>query len=265
MSESPLDLRRYTPPADSDDDQPDDELQHPDDRSDTEDGWVGDWSDWSQPTDHRDTDHGTPAAPPGFRQVGRSFAPARADRGPGRVIAGLAAAFGIALLVLVVITLVLPDTESPATEAPLTPLPDPLPIPSVVAPSSPTYAIADCPHTRTPALASGTDPGDTTSSVSVIFAFQHAYYVERSGTTAREFVTADAKVPSAEGIQAGIDTVPAGTKYCVSIVPTAPAAWQVHVREQRPDAAPELLATLIFHTATDPDGVNKITEISEEP
>ncbi|GEM29062.1 hypothetical protein NN3_00690 [Nocardia neocaledoniensis NBRC 108232] len=264
MSESPLDLRRYTPRADNDDEL-DDELQHPDDRWDTDDGWVGDWSDWSEPTDHRNTDQGTPAAPPGFRQVGRSFAPARTDRGPGRVIAGLATAIGIVLLGLVVIILTLPDTESPATESPPTPLPAPLTTPSVVAPSAPAHAIADCPNTRTPALASGTDPGDTTSAVSVIFAFQHAYYVERSATTAREFVTTDAKVPSAEEIQAGIDTVPAGTRYCVSIVPTAPARWQVHVREQHPDAAPELLATLFFHTVTEPDGASKITAISEGP
>ncbi|MFD6391157.1 hypothetical protein [Nocardia sp. NPDC060259] len=270
MTDSPLDLRRYTPPAPNDDNRYDDDedRQHPDDRwdSDDDDGWVGDWSDWSQPSDrHRDDDQDKPAAPRGFRQVGRNTAPPRPDRGPGRVIAGLALAFGVVLLVLVVVLDALPDGEESSVDASRALLPAPLTMPAVASTTAPAHVIADCPHKRTTALASGADAGDTTSAVSAIFALQHAYYVDRSGAKAREFVTADAKVPPAEEIQAGIDTVPVGTRYCVSIVPTSPARWQVQVREQRPSAAPELLATLIIHTVTEPDGTSKITAISEGP
>ncbi|MFJ2834250.1 hypothetical protein ACIO52_02690 [Nocardia sp. NPDC087230] len=269
MTDSPLDLRRYTAPATDDDDRFDDRFddrQQSDDRwgADDDVGWVGDWSDWSQPSD-RTGDHDKPAASPGFRQVGRNFPGARSERGPGRVIAELAAAFGVILLGLVVVLAVLPDTEQPSADPTETLLPAPLTVPAVAPTTAPEHAITDCPHTRTTALASGADAGDTTSAVSVIFAVQHAYYVDRSGTKAREFVTADAKVPPAEEIQAGIDTVPVGTRYCVSIVPTSPARWQVHVREQRPGQLPELLATLIIHTATEPDGTSKITAISEGP
>ncbi|MFI8974183.1 hypothetical protein ACIGO9_14950 [Nocardia asteroides] len=258
MTDSPLDLRRHIPPT-SDDDRFDDGSGR-----DCQDGWVGDWSDWSQPSDP-DARRDTPAAPPGFRQVGRNFASARPDRGAGRVIAGLAVAFGVAMGVLVVIVAALPEADESATDLAGTSLPAPLTAPAVASMPAHAHAIADCPHKRTTALASGADAGDTTSPVSVIFALQHAYYVERSGTRAREFVTDNANVPPAQQIQAGIDTVPVGTRYCVSIVPTAPARWQVQVREQRPSAAPELLATLIIHTVTDPDGTSKITAISEGP
>ncbi|MFD5179400.1 hypothetical protein ACFWM1_26575 [Nocardia sp. NPDC058379] len=267
MTDSPLDLRHYTPPATDDDDRFDDDRQPSDDRwgADDDAGWVGDWSDWSQPSD-RTGDHDQPAASPGFRQVGRNFPDTRPERGPGRVLAGLAAAFGVILLGLVVVLTVLPDTDQSSAEPTTTLLlPAPLTVPALAPTTAPEHAITDCPHKRTTALASGADPGDTTSAVSVIFALQHAYYVDRSGTKAREFVTPDAKVPPAEEIQGGIDTVPVGTRYCVSIAPTSPARWQVHVREQRPGQLPELLATLIIHTATEPDGTSKITAISEGP
>ncbi|MFD4432150.1 hypothetical protein [Nocardia sp. NPDC058497] len=268
MTDSPLDLRRYPPTApDHDHDHPEDDgSPHGDDRGDEDDGdgWVGEWSDWSQPSNH-DGDRDKPAAPPGFRQVGRSFASPRRDRGAGRVMAGLAVAFGVVLLVLVVVLEALPDADESSAGPSRTLLPPPLTVSTVASPPAPAPAIPDCPQKRTTVLASGTDAGDTTSAVSVIFALQHAYYVDRSGAKAREFVTEDAKVPSAQEIQAGIDTVPLGTRYCVSIVPTSPARWQVQVREQRPAAAPELLATLIIHTVTEPDGTNKITAISEGP
>ncbi|MEU4648650.1 MULTISPECIES: hypothetical protein [Nocardia] len=266
MTDSPLDLRRPDPPT------------GPDDlRSDTDHGFDEDddfdddydrssaWSDWMDPTD---ADPDEPKAPPGFRQVGRNYAPARPDQGgAGRVIATLGAVFAVVIIVVLVVLESLPDTDDQSNTAPNTPLPAPLTgmVHAVPTTTTAPHAIADCPHKRSTALSSGADPGDTTSAVSVIFAFQYAYYVQRSATKAREYVTADANVPPAQHIQDGIDSVPVGTRYCATVVPTAPGRWQVQIREQWPNKTPELLAALIITTATEPDGTATITAINAAP
>ncbi|QIS04646.1 hypothetical protein F5X71_22020 [Nocardia brasiliensis] len=85
----------------------------------------------------------------------------------------------------------------------------------------------------------GNDPGGFDSGPAAIFAFQHAYYVERSGAAVRAATTADAAVESAEAIQRGIDSIPVGTTYCVAITPGAFAGqYMVVVTENRPGRTP---------------------------
>ena len=83
-----------------------------------------------------------------------------------------------------------------------------------------------------------TDPGDQTSGAGVIAAFEHAYYVARSGTVVRELTTPDTSLPAKEKIQAGIDTVPTGTTHCVRITPIAAGIYSVALTEMRPGQPP---------------------------
>ncbi|WP_433662689.1 hypothetical protein ACQPW1_11400 [Nocardia sp. CA-128927] len=82
-------------------------------------------------------------------------------------------------------------------------------------------------------------------------AFETAYYVTRSGIAARAVTTADANVPAAETIQAGIDTIPAGTRFCVVVDPAGPNLWQVDLTETRPGRAPVVYRQTVTSTVVD--------------
>ena len=96
----------------------------------------------------------------------------------------------------------------------------------------------------------GNGAGGTSSGPDAIFAFQHAYYVTRSGEQAHTLVAPEAAVPSAADIQRGIDTIPAGTTHCVQITPGAfVGEYTVVITEHRPDAGtltynPQRVATM---------------------
>lgn len=109
-------------------------------------------------------------------------------------------------------------------------------------------------------VVSGAGRGDTVSGGGVILAFEYAYYVERSGVRARSVTTGDAVVPSAEAIQAGIDTVPATTTHCVRITPAGSGQWAVELSEQRPHQPPLVFLQTI--TTTERDGRVLITAIN---
>lgn len=99
-------------------------------------------------------------------------------------------------------------------------------------------APASTPTTETDATACRTDPGDQKSGPGVIAAFEHAYYVTRSGTAVRELTTPDTSLPAKEKIQAGIDTVPTGTTHCVRITPISTGIYSVALTEMRPGQPP---------------------------
>ncbi|WP_156371167.1 hypothetical protein [Nocardia arizonensis] len=117
-----------------------------------------------------------------------------------------------------------------------------------------------CEPTRTDQLVRGNGVGSTANGPDVILAFQHAYYVSRSGTAARTLTTADAAVPTAEVIGAGIASVPAGTQHCVLITPLADGRFDVVITEARPDAAVRTYRQ--FVTVTETGGVIAITKIA---
>lgn len=83
-----------------------------------------------------------------------------------------------------------------------------------------------------------TDPGDQKSGPGVIAAFEHAYYVTRSGTAVRALTTPDTSLPAVEKIQAGIDTVPTGTTHCVRITPISADIYSIALTEMRPGQPP---------------------------
>lgn len=117
-----------------------------------------------------------------------------------------------------------------------------------VTPPAPAFA----PAAETDPTACRTDPGDQKSGAGVIAAFEHAYYVTRSGTAVRELTTPDTSLPSKEKIQAGIDTVPTGTTHCVRITPISAGIYSVALSEMRPGQPPAQFPQTI--TAREFDG-----------
>ncbi|MBT2270030.1 hypothetical protein [Rhodococcus qingshengii] len=111
---------------------------------------------------------------------------------------------------------------------------------------------AAAPTTETDPAACRTDPGDQKSGAGVIAAFEHAYYVTRSGTAVRELTTPDSSLPAKEKIQAGIDTVPTGTTHCVRITPISAGIYTVALSEMRPGQPPAQFPQTI--TAKEFDG-----------
>ncbi|WP_067477501.1 hypothetical protein [Nocardia amamiensis] len=111
--------------------------------------------------------------------------------------------------------------------------------PSAQATASAATPIAQCPAERVGNRIQGNGVGGFDSGPAVIFAFQHAYYVTRSGEEVRTTTTADAAVQTADAIQRGIDSIPAGTTHCVAITPGAFAGqYVVVVTEHRPGQPP---------------------------
>ncbi|WP_067802955.1 hypothetical protein [Nocardia beijingensis] len=131
----------------------------------------------------------------------------------------------------------------------------------------PPWAIATpgCEQKRTGDVISGTDPGGTGNGPDAIFAFEYAYYAERSGYRARAVVAPDAAVSPADQIQRGINQVPAGTRYCVQISragdgPDGQARWEVRLTQQFPgEDANTFTQFITTRTGTDQTLITSIT------
>ncbi|MFD6057829.1 hypothetical protein [Rhodococcus wratislaviensis] len=104
-------------------------------------------------------------------------------------------------------------------------------------PPAPTAAstVSWCPALALDDRVEGNGTGGTDSGPNAILAFDHGFYVARSGTEARRVVAPDSQVASAEQLQEGIDQTPEGTEHCLSIRPLAPGEWAVDVQEKRPN------------------------------
>lgn len=80
--------------------------------------------------------------------------------------------------------------------------------------------------------------GDQNSGEGVIAAFEHAYYVQRSGAAAHALVSPNA--PSSApftvvaNLDAGIATVAEGTTYCLDIDPLRPGVFTLTLTESGP-------------------------------
>ncbi|WP_280296230.1 hypothetical protein [Nocardia abscessus] len=117
-----------------------------------------------------------------------------------------------------------------------------------------------CEPTRGDQLVRGSGTGSTASGPEVILAFQHAYYVSRSGAVARSLTAPDAAVPPVAVIDAGIASVPAGTQHCVMITPMLDGRYDVVITELRPDSANRTYRQ--FVTVADTGGESTIVKIA---
>lgn len=93
-----------------------------------------------------------------------------------------------------------------------------------------------CPATQDGAVTVGNGAGDTTSGPDAVLGFQNAFYTQRSGPVAREFVAPDSPtISSAAIIQQAIDEqIPAGTQHCVRITERTANTFDVDLTERRP-------------------------------
>ncbi|WP_245668879.1 hypothetical protein [Nocardia xishanensis] len=93
-----------------------------------------------------------------------------------------------------------------------------------------------CEPTRSGQLVRGNGTGSLASGPDAILAFQHAYYVTKSGAEARAVTTPDAAVSRVDVIDAGIASVPPGSRHCVLVLPLPDGRFDVVITETRPDA-----------------------------
>lgn len=95
---------------------------------------------------------------------------------------------------------------------------------------------AECkPSDKDPVRGSG--PGSQDSGSDVIFAFDHAYYVGRSGEKARSYLADHLTKTTAETMQEAIDELPEGTGHCLEMTPKEGEedVWSVTLTEFIPD------------------------------
>ena len=81
--------------------------------------------------------------------------------------------------------------------------------------------------------------GDQNSGPGVIAAFEHAYYVQRSGAAAHALVSPNAPASAPftveANLDAGIATAPAGTTYCLDIDPLRTGSYTLTLTESGPN------------------------------
>ncbi|WP_433715562.1 hypothetical protein ACQP2U_17020 [Nocardia sp. CA-084685] len=188
--------------------------------------YRGEWSEWVEEV----PEEPKPSAPDYFRHeeaLAAMIDRSGRNRSKRRWVPVLVGSVAAAGLLVVAFVQVRPDPH-PATVASSTL--------SQVAVSGPTPA-TECPAERVGGTITGNGAGGMDSGPGVIFAFQYAYYVTRSGVATREFVAPNASVSPAGTIQQGIDGIPAGTTHCISITPgTSVGQYLVQVTEHRPDS-----------------------------
>lgn len=130
--------------------------------------------------------------------------------------------------------------------------------PEAAAPASTDF---ECEESDSGDTVTGAGAGDSKSVDGVVMAFEHAYYNERDAKKALSLTSKDSPMVDAKALQEGIDSVPRGTEYCVSITTTGDEA-RVELTEARPSAVPETFTQTIT-TSRDGDRV-EIVEIAEE-
>ncbi|SUD49574.1 Uncharacterised protein [Nocardia otitidiscaviarum] len=134
------------------------------------------------------------------------------------------------------------ETQPPASSASAPPV-------APVTASSDDPAI--CGPASEPGLVRGKGPGGTDTGPNVILAFEYHYYVDRDAVRARELVTDDSSVPSADRIQSGIDTIPSGTAHCITVRTEEPERFLVGITEVRPDGTQPLYTQRVSTTTRD--------------
>ncbi|WP_040786042.1 hypothetical protein [Nocardia pneumoniae] len=104
---------------------------------------------------------------------------------------------------------------------------------TAVAPSVTSSAVGAC--TGLSGTVVTDRPGDTTATVAgVIAAFEAAYYIDRNAETAMRLLAPESGI-AADGLAAGIASIPLGTTHCVAVTLISESTANVHVVELRPD------------------------------
>ncbi|WP_052077982.1 hypothetical protein [Rhodococcoides fascians] len=138
--------------------------------------------------------------------------------------------------------------DAPAPQAPtVVAAPTAAPRASTTAPTSAAPA-PFCTAASTPDATTTDAAGGRGSAVDVIAAFEHTYYVERSGTAVASLMVSPAPP---ERIQAVIDRTPAGTEHCVTIATTDnPDVHAVALALRTPSGSESAIASRITTVRT---------------
>ncbi|MFX0578835.1 hypothetical protein [Nocardia nepalensis] len=141
-------------------------------------------------------------------------------RVPGRVWAALAATVAVVIGVVAVWG---NDSRGPAD-----------PVHATAVPASATAAVEGACTGLSGTLVTDR-PADTSATVAgVIAAFEAAYYIDRSAEAAMRVLAPESGI-TAEGLAAGIASIPIGSTHCVAITPISETTANVHVVELHPD------------------------------
>ncbi|WP_067564399.1 hypothetical protein [Nocardia acidivorans] len=250
--------------------------------SQDEDEYTGDWSDWIAPEpepvaarhtepaydyddEYDDDDYYEPELRPHVGARHRRTEPTRPRSGPLRSkprrgpypawaapLLGVLAVVAVVAAVAVQMAKMTPDDKS----GPMPTVAAPPPTSAVTSSAAPVAAAnpALCPNEMSGTSIRGNGPGSTKSGPDVILALQNRYYVERNGERVHEMFAPDATAPSVADIQAGIDSIPVGTKYCVQIMP-GPFGGQhiMVVSETHPDNSSKVWPPQLVMTSTSGD------------
>lgn len=123
-------------------------------------------------------------------------------------------------------------------------------------------AAFECEESDSGDTVTGDGAGDRKSVAGVVLAFEHAYYTERDAKKALSLTSKDSPMVDATALQEGIDSVPRGTEYCVSITTDGDEA-RVELTEARPSAPPETFTQTIT-TSRAGDRVELVAIADEE-
>lgn len=96
----------------------------------------------------------------------------------------------------------------------------------------------------------GDGPGGTDTGPNAVLGFDYAYFVMRDAAAARNFVAPTAAVGSTDQIQAGIATVPTGTRHCLSITVDGPDRYHVEVATRHGHDAPQIYEQIVTTATT---------------
>lgn len=189
--------------------------------------------------------------------TGASAVPGPRSRRWVRPLIGITAAAVAVVSALVVIT----TGEDPGTTAPIAAPATTAQQSSATASSTSTPAAAPawCTPSTTPDATTIDTAGDTTSGVGVIAAFEHAFYVARSGQSVAAVMRNPAPV---ERIQSVIDRTPNGTQHCATIATTpTPDTYAVSLALRTPSGSESVIRSRINATAG-PEGfrINTVEE-----
>ncbi|MCX4096222.1 hypothetical protein [Nocardia sp. alder85J] len=193
---------------------------------------------------------------PGLRLRHPRRAGGGSERGSGNRPMALLIMLGLGIVVVAVLLVALHSAQRRTPSQAASPASTRVPVaagsavPSTAAAPAGAIAAEGCEQKRGSDVMSGTDPGGTGSGPDAIFAFERAYYVQRSGFAARAVVADDATVPPADQIQRGIDQVPSGTRYCVQITRAGIASdtdgqWEVRLTQQKPGESPRTFTQIV--------------------
>ncbi|MFF0492923.1 hypothetical protein ACFYTQ_28175 [Nocardia sp. NPDC004068] len=117
-----------------------------------------------------------------------------------------------------------PGTSGGATAVP----------PDTSRPPSSTGAVGEGPCTGLSGTVVTDRSGDPATVAGVIASFEAAYYVTRSAEAAMRLLAPESGI-AADGLAAGIASIPPGTVHCVAITPISESTATVHIVELHPD------------------------------